>query len=118
MGFVRCLVTQGMAEKDRTFFSNYCRARKIPPEKQCGLCSARSTVDKRLVVHPLKELGLARNVSQYMYFIEPQKTYDSVDRQLVWVVLARLGGTETELTSAPLLHESRALGCVRVTVST
>ena len=40
-----------------------------------------------------------------MCFIDFQKAYDSVDRELLWVVLARFGVPETMLTVIRQFHE-------------
>ena len=78
--------------------SNYCEAEGILPEEQCGFRPARSTVDMLFVVRRLRELGRARGIPLYMCFIDLQKTYDSVDRELLWVVPARFGVPEKMLT--------------------
>ena len=69
---------------------NYCEAKKILPEELCGFRPARSTIDMLFVVRRLQEVERARKIPLYMYFIDLQKAYDSVDRELLWVVLARL----------------------------
>ena len=38
-------------------------------------------------------------------FIDPQKAYDSVDRELLWVVLARFGAPENMLIVIRQFHE-------------
>ena len=74
--------------------SNYCEAKGILPEEQCGFRPAHSTIDMLFVVRRLQELGRARKIPLYMCFIDLQKAYDSVDRELLWVVLARFGVPE------------------------
>eukprot|EP00903_Cladosiphon_okamuranus_P016679 g15379.t2 len=39
----------------------------------------------------IKDLGRRRRIPLYMCFIDRQKAYDSVDRELLWKVLARAG---------------------------
>ena len=65
------------------------------------------------VVRRLQELGRARKIPLYMCFIDLQKAYDSVDRELLWVALARFGVPETTLTVSRQFHE-----CVRARVRT
>ena len=78
--------------------SNYCEAKGILPEEQCVFRPARSAIDTLFVVRRLQELGRARKIPLYMCFIDLQKAYDSVDRELLWVVLARFGVPEKMLT--------------------
>ena len=72
--------------------SDFCEAQQILPEEQCGFRAARSTIDMLFVVRRLQELGRQRKIPLYMCFVDPQKAYDSVDRELLlWKVLARAG---------------------------
>ena len=85
--------------------SNYCEAKGILPEEQCGFRPARSTIDLLLVVRRLQELGRARKIPLYMCYMDLQKAYNSVDRELLWVVLARFGVPEKMLTVIRQFHE-------------
>ena len=85
--------------------SNYCEAKRIRPEEQCGFRAARSIIDMPFVVRRLQELGRASKIPLYMCFIDLQKAYDSVDRELLWVVLARFGVPEDMLTVIRQFHE-------------
>ena len=71
--------------------SAFCEANDILPEEQCGFRPGRSTVCMLFVVRRLQELGRRRRIPLYMCFIDLQKAYDSVDRELLWKVLARAG---------------------------
>ena len=71
--------------------SDFCEAQQILPEEQCGFRPARSTIDMLFVVRRLQELGRQRKIPLYMCFVDLQKAYDSVDRELLWKVLARAG---------------------------
>ena len=92
--------------------SNYCETEGILPEEQCGFRPARSTVEMLFVLRRLQELGRARRIPLYMCFIDLQKAYDSVDQELMWVVLARSGIPEKMLTVIRKFHEGmRARVC-------
>ena len=71
--------------------SAYCEAIGLLPEEQCGFIQDRSTTDMMLVVRRLQEIGRKVGVSLFMYFIDLQKAYDTVDRTLMWQVLTRIG---------------------------
>ena len=61
----------------------YCEWRKTFLEAQYGFRVGRSTDDMIYVVREVQELS--------MCYIDLQKAYDSVDRSLLWKVLARYG---------------------------
>ena len=84
---------------------NYCEGGEILPEGQCGSCPARSTVDMLFVVLRPQERGRARQIPPYMRFIDLQKACDYVDRELLWVVLARSGVLDNFLTVICQFHE-------------
>ena len=92
--------------------SNYCETEWILREEQCGWRPARSTVDMLFVVRRLQELGRARGIPLYMCFIDLQKAYDSVDRELLWIVFARFGVPEKMMTIIRQFHEGMR-ACVR-----
>ena len=71
--------------------SDFCEAQQILPEKQCGFRPTRSTINMLFVVRRLQELGRQRKIPLYVCFVDLQKAYDSVDRQLLRKVLARAG---------------------------
>ena len=71
--------------------SDYCEREGILPEEQCGFRPHRSTVDMMFVVRRLQELVRKKDTPLFMRFIDLTKAYDSVDRTLMWTVLARFG---------------------------
>ena len=71
--------------------SAFCEANNILPEEQCGFRPGRSTADMLFVVRRLQELGRRKKVPLYMCFVDLKKAYDSVDREMLWKVLARAG---------------------------
>ena len=70
---------------------DFCEEAGIFPEEQCGFRPQRSTADLMFVVRRLQELGRTSNTSLDICFIDLAKAYDSVDRVLLWEVLARFG---------------------------
>ena len=69
----------------------YCEWRKIFLEAQYGFRVGRSTDGMIYVVRGVQELAREKDLSLFMCFIDLQKAYDSVDRSLLWKVLARYG---------------------------
>ena len=70
---------------------DFCEEAGILPEKQCGFRPQRSTTDMMFVVRRRQELGRTSNTSLEICFIDLAKAYDSVDRVLLWEILARFG---------------------------
>ena len=68
---------------------DFCEEAGILPEEQCDFRPQRSTTDMMFVVRRLQELGRTSNTSLEICFIDLAKAYDSVDRVLLWEVLAR-----------------------------
>ena len=57
------------------------------------------------VVHRLQELARRRRIPLYMCFVDLQKAYDSVDRELLWKVLARAGVPEEMIAVIRQFHD-------------
>ena len=74
-----------------TRLSAYCEARNLLPEEQCGFRPHRLTTDMMFAVRRLQELRRKARAPLFLCFIDLQKAYDSVDRTLLWQVLARFG---------------------------
>ena len=71
--------------------SEYCERVGILPVEQSCFRPNRSTIDMVFVIRRLQELARKKQISLYACFIDLTKAYDSVDRTLVWTVLARFG---------------------------
>ena len=71
--------------------SAYFEAEGLLPEEQCGFRPDRSTTDMMFVVRRLREIERKAGGSLFMYFIDLQKAYDTVDRILLWQVTTRIG---------------------------
>ena len=71
--------------------SEYSERVGILPEEQSGFRPSRSTTDMMFVICRLQELARKKRILLYVCFIDLTKAYDSVDRALLWTVLARFG---------------------------
>ena len=85
--------------------SDYCEAHGILPDEQCGFQPERSTVDMLLVVRRLQELARRRRIPLYMCYVDLQKAYGSVDRELLWKVLVRANVPEEMITVIRQFHD-------------
>ena len=63
---------------------DYCEAKDLLPEEQCGFRTRRSTLDMMFAVRRLQALGRKSCVPLCLCFIDHQKAYDSVDHSLLW----------------------------------
>ena len=71
--------------------SDYCERVGILPEETNGLRPNRFTTDMMFVIRWLQELAWKKRIPLNVRFIDLTKAYDSVDRTLLWTVLARFG---------------------------
>ena len=86
--------------------SDYCERENIRLEEQCGFRpQERSTVDMMFVVRRLQELARKNHTPLYLCFIDLTKAYDSVDRTLLWDVLARFGAPPRMLAVIRQFHD-------------
>ena len=95
-----------------TRLSAYCEARDLLPEEEFGFGPHRSTTGMMIAVRRLQELGRKARVPRFLCFIDLQKAYDSVDRILLWQVLARFG---VPLKMIEVIHQfhDEMRSCVR-----
>ena len=93
--------------------SDYCERENILPEEQCGFRPQRSTIDMMFVLRRLQELARMKDTPLYLCFINLTKAYDSVDRTLLWDVLARFGVPPRMLAVMRQFHDGMQ-ACVRL----
>ena len=84
---------------------DFCEEAGILPEEQCGFRPQRSTTDMMFVVRRLQELGRTNNTSPEVCFIDLAKAYGSVDRVLLWEVLARFGVPPRMIKVIRMFHD-------------
>ena len=93
--------------------SEYCERVGILPEQQSGFRSSRSTTDMMLVIRRLQELAWKKRTPLYVCFIDLTKAYDSVDRTLLWTVLARFGVPQNTVLVIRQFHDGMR-ACARL----
>lgn len=82
-----------------------CEENHLLPEEQHGFRPQRSTVDMLFVMRRLQELGRKVGTPIFLCFVDLQKAYDSVDRTLLWDVLARFGVPEKMIAVIRQFHD-------------
>ena len=92
--------------------SDYCERENILPEEH-GFRPQRSTVYMMFVVRRLQELARMKDTPLYLCFIDLTKAYDSVDRTLLWDVLAPFGVPPRMLAVIRQFHDC-IQACVRL----
>ena len=93
--------------------SEYCECVGILPEEQSGFRPNRSTTDMMFVIRRLQELARKKRIPLYVCFIDLTKAYDSVDRTLLWTVLACFGVPQNMISVIRQFHVSMR-ACVRL----
>ena len=82
-------------------------AQKNTPEIQCGFRSNRGTVDMIFVLRHIQEKCREQNIGLYGAFVDLTKAFDTVSRDKLWKILARLGCPPKFLTIFRQLHEGQ-----------
>ena len=86
--------------------SECCERVGIRPEEQSGFRRNRSTTDMMLfVIRRLKELARKKRIPLYVCLSDLTKAYDSVDRTLLWTVLARFGEPQNIISVIRQFHD-------------
>ena len=85
----------------------------ILPEEQSDCRPNRSTTDMMFVIRRLQELVRKKRIPLYVCFIDFTKAYDSVDRTLLWKVLARFGVPQNMISTIRQFHDGMR-ACVRL----
>ena len=95
--------------------SEYCERVGILPEEQSGFRPNHSTTDMMLfVIRRLQELAQKKRIPLYVcFFIDLTKACDSVDRTLLWTVLARFSVPQMMISVICRFHDGMR-ACVRL----
>lgn len=80
-------------------------ASKILPESQSGFRPNRSTIDPIFTLRQLQEKSIEQQRPLYMVFIDFTKAFDSVNRELLWKLLAHYGCPDTFVKIMQEFHD-------------
>ena len=84
------LIDQVMKVLERVVES-LIRQRVEIDEMQCGFMSGRGTTDARFIVRQLQEKHLTAYKPLYMAFVDLEKAFDRVPRDVIWWAMRKLG---------------------------
>ena len=84
------LIEQTMKVLERVV-EGLIRQRVEIDEMQCGFMSGRCTTDAIFFVRQLQEKHLAANKLLYMAFVDLEKAFDRVPRDVIWWAMRKLG---------------------------
>ena len=76
----------------------------VLPESQCGFRRDRSTTDMTFTIRLLQEKCREQHKNLYIAFVDLTKAFDTVDRELLWRVLARFGCPPRFVEAIKSLH--------------
>ena len=93
--------------------SEYCERVGILPEEQRGFRPNCSTTNIMFVIRRLQELARKNRIPLYVCFIDLIKAYDSVDRTLLWTVLARFSVPQIMISVIRQFHDGMR-ACVQL----
>ena len=86
----------------------------VLPEEQSGFRPNRSTTDMMFAIRRLQELARKKRIPLYVSdFIDLTKAYDSVDRILLWTVLACFGVLKNMISVIRRFHDGMR-ACLRL----
>ena len=77
------------------------------------MVSNRSTTDMMFVTRRLQELARKKQIPLYVCFIDFTKAYNSVDRTLLWTVLARFDVPQNMISVIRQFHDG-IRACLRL----
>lgn len=82
-------------------------AEEVLPESQCGFRANRGTTDMIFVLRQLQEKCREQNMGLYVAFVDLTKAFDTVSRDGLWKILAKLGCPPKFLAILRQLHEDQ-----------
>ena len=91
----------------------YCERVGILAEEQSGFRPNRSAPDMMFVIRRLQEFARKKQMPLYVCFIDLTKAHDSVDRTLLWTVVARFGRPQIMISVIRQFHDG-IRACLRL----
>ena len=77
----------------------------VLPESQCGFRRERSTTDMTFVLRLIQEKCREQHRDLFMVFVDLSKAFDTVDRELLWRVLAKFGCPSKFISTVKAFHQ-------------
>ncbi|XP_076054495.1 uncharacterized protein LOC143033187 [Oratosquilla oratoria] len=74
-------------------------------EAQCGFRPNRSTAGMIFATRQVQEKCIEKNMDLYAVFIDLTKAFDTVNREILWVILSKLGGPEKFVNLIKKFHD-------------
>ena len=75
------------------------------PESQCGFRKNRGTIDLIFTARQLQEKCQEQNVDLYMTFVDLTKAFDTVSREGLWKIMAKIGCPAKFITMVRQFHD-------------
>ena len=82
---------RGLKLIEQVMVEGLVRQRVEIDEMQCGFMYGHGTTDAIFIVHQLQEKHLAANKPLYMAFVDLEKAFDRVPRDVIWWAMRKLG---------------------------
>ena len=77
----------------------------VYPESQCGFRAGRGTIDMVFSLKQVQEKAKEHHQELYMVFIDLTKAFDTVSREALWKVLAKIGLPEKMINVICSFHD-------------
>ena len=84
---------------------SHLEAISLIPESQCGFVAGRSTIDPCFALRQLQEKCWLHNRDLYLLFVDLTKAFDTVNREGLWALLAKIGCPEHFISIIRSFHD-------------
>ena len=87
----------------------WAEEKAVLPEEQAGFRAGRSTVDQLGILKSVVEQRMNKGKPTYCAFVDLKKAFDSVNRNYLWLKLARMGVSKKIIKIIESMYESATL---------